>query len=236
MKTPELKATVSELRQFLTEAAKSKPASLDVVRQQAAKAKFPYPELAAQVYQTLQGKRATLAKGLSTEDISEAFMTLLMDSDALEALGGGKKKNPWLAVREILQKTGLNVGSNLLEVYEVVRKYGLGYVPTILDLSSELGEIISKLGPNAKPPFTELADRLGIPAWKIALAAAWLRRNKKEGVPTDADLEEIFSDAETMKELSEVPGPWEVYSKQAEALTVLRHFAESMVQLGEAVE
>ena len=77
-------------------------------------------------------------------------MSLLMDSDALEALGGGKKKNPWLAVREILQKTGLKVGSNLLEVYEVVRKYGLGYVPTILDLASELGEIIAKLGPDAK--------------------------------------------------------------------------------------
>ncbi len=237
--TGSLHSAVSSLQQVIADSAAAGAKTPEAVKQQAAKADFPYPELAAQVFKFLQARpNAPLAKGLGADDISDAFMTLLMDADSVKKLGAGKAKNPWLQVRSILRQTGMNVGSSLLEVYNTVRQTGLGYAPSILQLAGKLGELFAKLGPKGDAAaLRDLGRALGLSPWQIALAAAWMKRRKKdEDLPTDADLEEIFADEELMQELLQTEGPWAVYTAQAQTLRTLRRFGESLEELAEAVE
>ncbi|MEZ4271499.1 MAG: hypothetical protein R3C68_08730 [Myxococcota bacterium] len=240
MKTDSMHATVRHLQQFLSETAKASPSSLDVVRDKAAQADFPYPELAAQVYQFLQKQRTSFSDGLSMEEISEAFMAMLMDSDAMELLGAGKTTNPWRAIRNVIRHTGKNVGASLIDLYNTVRKTGLGYTPTINDLAHELGSLCQEAQTGATTQqLKALGDQRGLAPWQMALLFVWLRRRKKGEAldgPTELELEELFGETEFHNELAELApdGPWEVYRSQSEALVMLRHFGRSLVELADA--
>lgn len=237
--TSTLRSAVTSLQQVLNESAARGATTEQAVRQQAAELDFPYPELAGQVFKFLQSKpNVALDKGLSADDISDAFMTLLLDAESVEALGAGRAKNPWLQVRAVLRQTGLHMGTSLIEIYNTVRQTGLGYAPTILELASSLGGLFAQLGAEGdRAALAALGESLGFSAWQMALAAAWMKRRKKAGdLPTDADLEEIFADQSSMKELTEIDGPWEVYTAQAETLRTLRYFGQSLEDLAEAVD
>lgn len=241
--TGSLRSAVDSLRDFIAESSAKGATTPSQVRQHAAQASFPYPELAAQVFKFLKQSPthgARLGEQLTQDDISDAFLALLMDADAVEALGAGKTKNPWLNVRQVLRNTGANLGASLLEVYHVVRQTGLGYTPTILDLASLLKGLFSvahQQGITGADALRQLAAQQGLAPWQIALALVWMRRRKKgDAVPTDADLEEIFADPTLMAELQQTAGPWEVYTSQGEALRTLRHFGESLEALADATE
>lgn len=241
-----LRSAVTSLQQFLSDTAQQGVTSPDVIRQQAVAAQFPYPELAAQIFKFLQGKRVSFGAGLSLEDISDAFLALLMDPDAVEALGAGKAKNPWLKVRNVLRNTGAQLGTSLIDVYNTVRATGLGYTPTILELAEILGGLFAELAEEDKrydrkkggdlTALQKMARSRGLTPWQIALAALWMRRRKKDLPPTDADLEELFADREALEELMQSDGPWDIYVTQSEALRTLRHFGECLVELAEAAE
>jgi len=241
-----LHSAVASLQKFLNQSADAGAKTPEGVRQQAKDTSFPYPELAAQVFSFLQTNKTSVEKGLNQEDISEAFMALLLDSSALEALGAGKAKNPWRAVRDLIQRTGQNLGTSMLEVYSVVRKTGLGYTPTILEMSAQISGMLAALAKGEVPEgqfpqmLAQMAAEQGIPGWVVALIVVWKRRKKGWQVgddpPTDEELEELLSDPELFKELkAESPdGPWDVYKAQAEQLRMLRHFGHSLIALSDA--
>lgn len=238
-----LHSAVAGLQQVLTDSAAQGASTADAIRRQAEAAQYPYPELAAQVFQFLQGRRETPRLGLSLEEISEAFMSLLMDGDALEMLGRGpKSRDAWVNVRNVLRNTGFNFGTSLLDVYHEVRKTGLGYTPTLFQLANAFKQLFADVaaaiaagrpGPQA---LAELAEQQGLYAWQIALASAWMKRRKDLSPPTDADLEEMLADAELLAELKGVEGPWDIYSAQGEVLRMLRHFGEAMLALADEVD
>ena len=242
MQTGPLQATLQSLQGFLNETTQKGPQTPDSIRQQAISTDFPYPELAAQVFKFLQSSKQTnLKSGLSSDSISDAFVALLLDPAAVEALGAGKGKDVWMNVRQALQSTGAKIGMSLTEVYQTCRTTGLGYTPTILDLASEMRSLFGALSAQGQAgnesQLTQLAQNRGLFAWQIQLAIMWMRRSKKAGaLPTDADLEEIFTDESLLRELQEVDGPWEIYANQGEALALLRHFGQSLLDLADAVE
>jgi hypothetical protein len=224
-----LRSTVTALQQILQDAGAKTP---DAVRQQALQEAYPYPELAAQVFARLDKAGS---KDFSVEQISDAFMALLMDADALDALGAGRAKNPWMQVRQVLQRTGMNLGGSLIALYDTVRRTGLGYVPTVLELAKELADGLQGMAPNAAAlELQTLAQARGWAPWMVALVTVWRRRRGSLVPPSDADLEELFADAECVKELHAHEGPWEVYEHQSEALRILRHFGESLASLAES--
>ncbi len=252
MKTNDsIRSAVTSLQSFLGPSAKDGQAKQTpaTVLQKAKAADFPYPELASQVFKFLQTKGGPNAAAPSAEDISDAFMALLMDADSVEALGAGKTRNPWLNVRAALRSTGANIGASLMEVYQNVRKNGLGYSPTLLDLASELRGLMGKAatadGPGDAAALKQAAQQQGLPPWKIALLMAWMaRRSKKAGstsasdIPEDSELEELFSDEEALRELQlqNTDGPWDIYGSQAQALRTLRHFGQGLLELADEVE
>ena len=235
-----LHSAVSGLQQVLTDSANQGASTADAVRRQAEAAHYPYPELAAKVFQFLQGRRDAPRLGLSLEEISEAFMSLLLDGDALEALGKGpKSRDAWLNVRKALRSTGHNFGTSLLDVYNEVRKTGLGYTPTLFELAGAMRSLFTDLagtGKSTLDAMKELAEQRGFFAWQIALAAAWMKRRKDLAPPTDADLEDMLADAALLAELKKVEGPWDIYAAQGEVLSMLRHFGESLVSLADEVD
>jgi hypothetical protein len=235
-----LQNAVVSLQNFLTEqAAQTSAASLETVRQAAVASEYPYPELAAQVFKFLQTKRVKLSD-VTTEEVSDAFMTLLLDQEAVEALGAGKAQNPWQAVRLALRNTGQAIGQSLIDVYNTVRELGMGYTPTVLELSAELSALLKQLaatGKDGEAALRALGNKVGTEAWKIALLAALLRRRKKAGGDiTDEELEEIFADKKLIAALEkETPeGPWDVYRAQGEALRMLRQFGQGLIELADA--
>jgi hypothetical protein len=243
MKTPPLNSTLASLQSLLGQAVQEGKQTPETIMAKATAAQFPHPELAAQVFKTLASNRnINLAAGPSAEDISDAFVALLMDPKAVEALGAGKGRDVWMNVRLALQSTGVKMGTSLAQIYETCRQTGLGYTPTILDLASQLRGLFKDLTAAGHEGSVEqlmlLGKSLGLSQWQIRLALVWMRRRKKEAgqLPTDADLEEIFADAELLKELKEMQGPWQIYEKQGEALSMLRHFGESLIDLAQVVD
>ena len=232
-----LHATVTTLRTILSEGGAQNAAQ---AREKAAEARFPYPELAGRVFELLQTQRPTLHKSFSGDDISDAFLTLLMDPGTAESLGGGKTHNPWLNVRDILRSTGLHLGTSLTAVYEAVRANGLGYVPTVMEIAGGLAELVGQLtqqGALDPAALHQAATARGLPAWQIALALAWLRRRRGDGqLPTDADLEELLTDGEILAELRQTDGPWDLYIAQAKTLRTLRMFGQSLDTLADALD
>jgi hypothetical protein len=232
-----LSNAVTSLQTFL---ARSTADSPDAVREKAVAADYPYPELAAQVFKFLQSKKVEVQKA-TQEEVSEAFLALLLDKDAVEALGAGRTQNPWQAVRAALRNTGSALGASLLDVYNTVRQRGLGYTPTIMELAGEMASLFAAFaaaGKSGEPAMRAFCQGRGVESWQVTLACMYLRRRgKAAGVPTDHDLEEMFADKKLVAALDkEHPdGPWDVYRAQGEALRMLRHFGESLIALADGV-
>ncbi len=233
-----LQSAISTLQDILTEPAKEgSPHTPQSIQQKAAAKDFPYPELAAQVFQFLQTQKTGGSKELNAENISDAFMTLLMSGKSLQALGGKQTQNPWLNVRAVLRNTGMGVGSSLLEVYHAVRQTGLGYTPTLLDVSSELSALWTQFkGPQNLETLRAFMAAQGLDPWKARLLAMWFKRKKGLGIPNDEDLEELLADHDNIEALQDVDGPWEIYERQAQALRTLRSFGRALVSLADATD
>ena len=138
-----LHAAVRSLQQIFTgheqEIAKN---GANAVRKQAERVAFPDPELAAEVYSFLQRKTGTKSVRFSEEDLSEAFVALLMDGEAAEQLGVEQAANPWIHARGAMRNAGKKLGHALEDIDQVVRQTGMGYTPSLSDLAEEIGGVL----------------------------------------------------------------------------------------------